>query len=121
MKKNFKKTRISLTNVIAVLFILSMLSGCSKGDTSAVQGANEVWIQSKAFSPSVLKVTVNTTVKWTNKDTVPHTVTSASTNDNFDSGTINPNGTFDHAFTSVGTYPYYCTFHPKLTGSIVVE
>jgi plastocyanin len=104
---------------MAVLFILSMLSGCSKGDTSAVQGANEVWIQSKAFSPSVLTVAVNTTVKWTNKDTVAHTVTSDD--GKFDSGTINPNGTFDHAFTSKGFYTYYCTFNPKLTGSIQVE
>jgi plastocyanin len=28
---------------------------------------------------------------------------------------------FPHTFTNPGTYPYYCTIHPKMTGKIILE
>jgi plastocyanin len=72
-----------------------------------------------AFSPATLTVSVNTTVIWTNNDTVAHTVTS--TTGLFDSGSIGTGGTYSYMFTSAGTYNYYCTVHPSMTGKIVVQ
>jgi len=84
-----------------------------------VQGANEVWIESFAFNPVTITVTTNTTVIWTNKDGTAHTVTS-NTGD-FDSGNMATNGTYSHTFTTAGTFPYHCTYHPDMLGSVIVN
>lgn len=91
------------------------------GDPGGSPGptANEVFIQGSAFSPSSITVAANTTIKWINKDTAPHTVTSDG--GAFNSGTINTNGTFSHTFTAAGTYSYHCTFHPTMTGSVTAN
>jgi len=89
----------------------------SKG--SSGPGANEVWIQGMAFTPASITVDAGTTVKWTNKDAIGHTVTS---NDGtFDSGTIAPNGTFSYTFANAGTFAYHCKIHPYMTASVLVK
>ena len=62
---------------------------------------------------------VNNTVTWINNDDAPHTVTA--TNDNFNSGNMNPGQSWTYTFTEPGTYTYYCTYHPWMTGTIIVE
>jgi plastocyanin len=72
-----------------------------------------------AFVPSTLTVSVGTTVTWTNKDSVSHTVTS---NDNlFDSGTLAKGATFEHTFNQKGTFGYHCSIHPSMTAKVIVE
>lgn len=88
-----------------------------KGGTGG-QGMNEVLIQGMAFSPSTITVSTNSTVTWTNKDAIGHTVTSDS--GLFDSGTVATNGTFSHTFATAGTFTYHCKIHPTMTGSVVV-
>jgi plastocyanin len=119
MKNEYRKTRIQLILFTIVLYILTIPVSCKKSDSSPAKGANEVWIQNMAFNPSTITVAVNTTVKWTNKDGVAHTVTS--TTGLFESGTINSNGTYSHQFTTAGTYSYICTIHPYMTASVVVH
>ncbi len=84
------------------------------------KGANEVYIQNMAFNSESLTVSANTTVKWTNKDGVVHTVTS-DTPGQFDSGSISSGGTFSFTFTTPGTYSYYCAVHPSMVGVIIVQ
>ncbi|MFY3740791.1 MAG: plastocyanin [Candidatus Nitrosomirales archaeon] len=80
----------------------------------------------KGFSPDEIIVSVGTTVTWTNKDTVGHTVTSGSPNDPdagklFDSGSRwAPGEEFEHTFDTVGEFPYFCMIHPWTTGKVVV-
>jgi len=74
-----------------------------------------------AFDPSTITVTSGTTITWTNNDGVPHTVTSTSLSDSFDSGSISNNETFNHTFNTVGTITYKCTIHPSMTASVVVN
>jgi plastocyanin len=89
----------------------------STGSTGGTgPGANEVFIQGMAFNPQTITVTAGTTITWTNKDQVAHTVTS--TTGLFDSGSINTNGTFTHTFTATGTFSYYCKIHTYMTGSV---
>lgn len=117
----------------AILFAIVMISNsCSKssynnmtgmtggtGGTGAGPGANEVFIQGMAFSPSSLTVTAGTTVTWTNKDAIGHTVTS---NTNlFKSGTLSNGGTFSFTFATAGTYSYFCSIHPSMVGTITVN
>lgn len=82
-------------------------------------GANEVWMVNMAFTPASITVAVNTTVTWTNKDGMPHTVMS---NDNtFYSGSIDNGGTYTHTFHSAGTYSYHCSLHPNMPGTVIVQ
>ncbi len=76
-------------------------------------------MQNNMFSPATITVALNTTVKWTNKDAITHNVTS---NDNvFASGNITGGGTYSYQFTVAGTYPYKCTLHSNMTGTVVVQ
>ena len=111
-----------------MIFLLAIMvsNSCSKSDNTDTTlpggggpGANEVFIQSNSFSPSSITVTAGTTIKWTNKDGIAHTVTS-NTNI-FDSGTINSGGTFSFTFATAGTYPYYCKIHPAMVAAVTVN
>ena len=72
-----------------------------------------------AFSPSTIKVPVGATVRWKNDDSVAHTVTSSSKS--FDSGNLESGHSFTFTFTKSGSYPYVCTYHPDMTGTVVVQ
>jgi len=76
---------------------------------------------SKGYSPSTITVVLghNNTISWTNDDASIHTVTA---NDgSFDSGSLVPGATFTHTFTTPGTYEYHCTYHPWMTGVVIVK
>jgi len=117
-KSNFYPTRL-ITITLLLFSFLSITNSCKKA--SDVPGPNEVFIQGGAFDPSAITVTSGTTITWTNNDGIPHTVTSTSLLDTFDSGSISNNGTFHHTFNTVGTITYKCTIHPSMTGSVVVN
>lgn len=72
-----------------------------------------------AFQPSRVEIAAGTTVTWTNHDQVQHTVTAAD--GSWDSGPIDPGGSFRRTFNSAGTYRYACTPHPPMTGTVVVK
>ena len=81
--------------------------------------ATEVKIDNFSFGPAELKVPVGTTVKWTNRDDIPHTV--VSTEKVFKSKVLDTDETFSFTFNQAGTYPYFCSIHPKMTGKVVVQ
>lgn len=118
------KTKIDnslrITKPILLIFtVLTILLGCSKSKDTTTPGANEVLIQSFAFSPSTITVSVNTTITWTNKDAAAHTVTSD--NGLFDSGNMNTDATYSHQFTTAGTFPYHCTYHSNMLARVIVQ
>ncbi len=88
-------------------------------DNSGGPGTNEVFIKGMAFDPSTITVTAGTTITWTNKDPVTHTV--SSTSNEFDSGNITPNATFSHTFSTAGSYSYYCKIHTYMTATVKVN
>ena len=109
-----------------LLVMLVVFSNCSKSSSygsnpgsGTTTGTTTINIQSMAFSPSNLSVTAGTTVKWTNNDGMTHTVTS---NDgaSFDSGNLGAGSSFSHTFSAAGTFPYHCTIHSSMTGTITV-
>ena len=104
-----------LALVLVCLFFY--FNSCSS--SSSTPPSNQVYIQGMAFSPATLTVAVGTTVKWTNKDGITHTVTSDS--GAFDSGNISANGAYSFMFMTAGTYNYYCTIHPSMIAKIVVN
>lgn len=79
----------------------------------------EVKIDNFSFGPETLTVPVGATVTWTNKDDIPHTV--VSTDGVFKSKVQDTDEKFSYTFTKAGTYPYFCSVHPKMTGKVVVQ
>lgn len=81
--------------------------------------AREVRIDNFSFGPVDLTVPVGTTVTWTNHDDIPHTV--VSTDKVFKSKVLDTDEKFSFTFSKAGTYPYFCSIHPKMTGKVVVQ
>jgi plastocyanin len=86
--------------------------------TPALAADAAVKIGNFTFGPQELKVKAGTTVAWTNEDDIPHTVVSPN---NFRSKALDTDGTYTFTFTTPGTYKYFCSLHPHMTGTIVVE
>jgi plastocyanin len=83
---------------------------------SAVPG--DVRVADFAFSPVDTEVPAGTQVTWTNEDPTSHTITADD--GGFDSGTLDPGGTFSFVFTRPGTYRYSCLIHPAMRGTVRV-
>ncbi len=115
-----------LIHICLVLFLLVFSTACSsqskQPETSVDQtvhsGKVEVDMKNMAFSPDIIYVTKGSTVVWTNKEATPHNVTS---NDAlFRSKTMSQGDTFSYTFKKNGTYKYNCTFHPGMSGEVIV-
>lgn len=74
-----------------------------------------------SFSPADLTIAEGDIVTWTNDHTINHTSTSDDGGIEWDSGVIPPGESFSYTFTAAGTFPYLCTIHPSMQGSITVE
>jgi plastocyanin len=79
----------------------------------------EIRVDNFTFAPDTLTVPVNSTVTWVNKDDIPHVI--ASSNGMFKSKALDTDQKYSYTFTKAGTYPYYCSIHPKMIGEIVVQ
>jgi plastocyanin len=71
-----------------------------------------------AFEPASVELPEGATVLWTNTGVAPHTVSAED--GSFDSGTLDPGASFEHTFTTPGTYGYLCQVHPEMTGTIEI-
>jgi plastocyanin len=81
--------------------------------------SNQVMVENFSFQPGTLTVKAGTTVTWVNHDDEPHTVNE--NNKTFKSGTLDTDAKFSYKFTSPGTYSYFCSLHPRMTGQIIVK
>ena len=88
------------------------------GTPNAPATVNAVNISNLAFAPATVSVTAGTTVTWTNRDQIAHTV--SDTQDGIASPVLNQNQTYSHTFTKPGTYHYICTIHPFMHGTVIV-
>jgi len=107
------KTKSPMNVVIAGVAAFFLLAA-----TPALAEDVAVKIGNFTFGPQELKVKAGTTVTWTNEDDIPHTVVSPN---NFRSKVLDTDGTYTFTFTTPGTYKYFCSLHPHMTGTIVVE
>ena len=117
--------RISVSIAALAVAVLSIFGAIrvTKARTAPVaqtQGSSaEVKIDNFSFGPQTLTVSVGTTVTWTNRDDIPHTV--VSTDGVFKSKVLDTDDKFSFTFSKAGTYPYFCSIHPKMTGKVVVQ
>jgi plastocyanin len=104
--------------IIAVVLLVAGSPSVAANDQPSAPNA-AVNIDNFVFGPPTITVPVGATVTWTNKDDIPHT--SVSTDGVFKSKVLDTDEKFSYTFTKAGTYPYYCTIHPKMTGKVVVQ
>jgi plastocyanin len=81
--------------------------------------ATDVTIDNFSFAPPDLKVPVGATVIWTNHDDIPHTV--VSTDKAFKSKVLDSDDKYAFTFATAGTFTYFCSIHPKMTGKVIVQ
>jgi plastocyanin len=116
-KRKMQMAGVAAPIIIAILMIAGSSRMTAKAESS---GANaDVKIDNFSFGPQIVTVPVGATVTWTNHDDIPHTV--VSTEGVFKSKVRDTDEKFSYTFAKAGTYPYYCTIHPKMTGQIVVH
>ena len=108
---------LATTVMIAMLLLAGTLSAAANHQPS--EASADVKIDNFSFGPQTLTVSVGTTVVWTNRDDIPHTV--VSTEGVFKSKVRDTDEMFSYTFTKAGTYPYFCSVHPKMTGKVVVQ
>ena len=114
---------VSIVSLLATVIVAMLLVSAASPDSSlkAAQPAStvEVKVDNFSFGPATLTVAVGTTVTWTNRDDIPHTI--VSTDKVFKSKVLDTDEKFSFTFSKAGTYPYFCSIHPKMTGSVVVQ
>jgi plastocyanin len=79
----------------------------------------EIKIDNFSFAPATLTVKAGTQITWTNGDDIPHTV--VSDDHTLKSKVLDTDEKFTFTATKPGTYSYFCSIHPKMTGKVVVE
>jgi plastocyanin len=80
----------------------------------------EVKIDNFMFAPMDLTLAPGTTVRWINRDDIPHTVVSEDKT-TFKSKAMDTDESFSYTFRQPGTYTYFCSIHPKMVAKIVVK
>jgi plastocyanin len=111
--------RMSFARAAVAAGLLGCATGITLGVAFAGVGAAAVKIDNFSFTPKSVTVKAGTTLTWTNQDDEAHTVTSTSKQ--FNSKPLDTGDKFSFTFTTPGTYQYFCSLHPFMTGTIVVE
>jgi plastocyanin len=106
-----------LVTLITVLAPAGRVGGVGAQEKTPASVA--VKIDNFSFGPAALTVPAGTTVTWTNQDDIPHTV--VSTDGVFKSKALDTDDKFSFVFSKPGTYSYFCSIHPKMTGQIIVQ
>ena len=118
---------VGLAAILASVFALPQAAFAAEVNVSITVGATSK--TTDAYSPNPVEVSEGDTVIWTNDDTTPHTATSgtAATPDGIFGGDAETGGvilvkgkTQSFTFAEEGTYPYFCTLHPNMVGTVTV-
>ncbi|MBV8835175.1 MAG: cupredoxin family copper-binding protein [Alphaproteobacteria bacterium] len=103
----------------ALLFAAALAAAGLLSPAAANAADVTVKIDNFTFTPQKLTVKAGDTVTWENVDDIPHTV--VATNRSFKSKALDTNDKFSFTFTTPGTIEYFCSLHPHMKASLVVE
>jgi plastocyanin len=115
--RNLFLSGLALVLPLALASVLILHPTRAKGEAAA--SALEVQVDNFTFGPATLTVPINSVVTWVNKDDLPHVI--ASTDGVFKSKALDTDDKYSYTFSKAGTYPYFCSIHPKMVGKIVVQ
>jgi plastocyanin len=106
-----------------VLGVAVLGSGVTRFQASAQPNPSsvDIKIDNFSFGPMELTVPVGATVTWINRDDIPHTVVSTDDSKTFKSKVLDTDERFSFTFSKPGTYPYFCSVHPKMTAKVIVQ
>jgi len=105
------------TMVYIGLFLAMTFGGAAAARSRPA--ATEIKIDNFTFTPAELKVPLGATVIWANHDDIPHTV--VSTDKVFKSKVLDSDDEYSFTFSTPGTFTYFCSVHPKMTGKVIVQ
>ena len=103
---------------LAGIALTAVAAGALLIATAAMAANQQVTVQGFAFGPASITVNTGDSVTWTNKDSTAHTVTADG--GSFDQPLPASGGTATITFNTAGTFPYHCTIHPNMHGTVVV-
>jgi len=113
MRRRFLATALALTGL---LFVPLAASAANAPAQIVDCAGTPPW----CFSPNPIRITLGSTVTWTNATGLRHTATSDT--GAWTTGNIAPGGTSAAvAFSTAGTFPYHCAIHPSMTGTVIVS
>jgi len=118
IRKN--KKAVLLTVLIALNFCLAAWGDDGGNGAAAGEKQNKIEIKDFMFNPQTLTVRVGEKITWINRDDEPHTVVSVGKKFQ-KSSALDSDQEFTITAGAPGTYEYFCSVHPKMTGTIVVE
>jgi plastocyanin len=121
-KEKVMRRRVFVSGLAGMVFTMSLFIGlrsAAAGVPQASPAPVEVKIDNFSFGSGTITVPVGTTVTWTNRDDIPHTV--VSTEGVFKSKVLDTDEKFSYTFSKAGSFPYFCSVHPKMTGKVVVQ
>ena len=114
------KTAVLLCGIAFLNLSLFAIAGEMKNDDSTSSKQNRIEIKDFAFNPQTLTVKAGEKVTWINRDEEPHTIVSVEKQ--FKKSTaLDTDQEFTITAGAPGTYNYFCSVHPKMTGIIIVE
>jgi len=102
----------------AVLALVAATSPLAAAQERPAAGP-QVQIHDFQFTPATVTVPVGTTVTWINRDETLHTVTEADRR--FASPGLDPGGVYSYTFANPGRYTYFCSLHPHMTATVIVQ
>ncbi len=115
-----RNKRMALLCAISFLNLsIFALAGEMKDADNTSSKQNTVEIKDFAFNPQTLTVKSGEKITWTNRDEEPHTVVSVEKQFK-KSSALDTDETFTITAGAPGTYTYFCSVHPKMTGTIVI-
>jgi plastocyanin len=106
--------------LLCAISFSTVLAGEMKDTDNIGANGNRIEIKDFAFNPQTITVRSGEKITWINRDEEPHTIVSVEKQFK-KSSALDTDQEFTITAGPPGTYTYYCSVHPKMTGTIVVE
>jgi plastocyanin len=118
---NFRFGRRRIARVALAAALLSAGASWLGWHSLAAAPGAAVTIEDFAFGPATLTVPRGATVTWTNQDDDPHSVVSADDPKRFKSKALDTGDSVSFTFDDAGTFKYFCSIHPRMQGTVIVQ
>jgi plastocyanin len=99
-------------------FAVGIAVCCAAYALAAPPVESRITIDNFTFKPDVITVPVGTKIVWENDDDIPHSI--VETEGKFHSPALDTEDKYGFAFTTAGTFEYFCGLHPHMKGKVVV-
>jgi|SRR5665213_536981 plastocyanin len=119
IQRNFQVMTKSRRSLLGAVVMAALWLVCAGASAAGPAQGDRVLIKDFMFSPMALTTKVGGEVTWVNQDDEPHTVVSDT--GLFRSGALDTGNSYTFKFDKPGTYHVFCSMHPQMTATIVVE